>query len=129
MPFRSVLTTPDPPDGAARSTHEPVGHSPMGGPAPTAVGQASNAAALIAPTHTLFRMQIMLSPLVTFAALSGPSIPGCESCYKLVGLEQDVRVGVERHRLADVAELGGNVRHRNAFADLHARIAVAQIVR
>jgi hypothetical protein len=74
-------------------------------------------------------MEIMLSPLVTFAALSGPSIPDCEWCYKLVGLEQDVRVGIERHRLVGVAELGGKVGDRDSLADLERGVAVAQIVR
>jgi len=73
LPFTSTLGTPDPPDGAARSCQAPVGHSPMGARAPTAVGQASNDAAPITPTNALLRIQIMLSPLTALTRAEHPT--------------------------------------------------------
>ena len=70
LPFTSVLPTPEPPEGEARSTHFAVGHSPMGAPALTALGNASKVAPLITPTSVLFRIQDTTPPpqLVTRAS-------------------------------------------------------------
>ena len=44
-------------------------------------------------------------------------------------LDQNVRVGVQRERLPRVSELRRHLRHRDAAADLHGRVAVTEIMR
>src|SRR6266516_2261265 len=43
-------------------------------------------------------------------------------------VDQDVSVGIERQRLAAVADVGGDLSHGDALADLDADEAVAKIV-
>jgi hypothetical protein len=44
-------------------------------------------------------------------------------------VDQNVRVGVQRHRLLRVSELRRQVGNRDALGDLHARVAVPEVVR